>query len=313
MALNTHHKVMYADSCKELAGQNKSLLKEFVDKDAKTGEAVFFDTIDVGDEAVQTALANIPEQYRAAFESSGKTFADWLKMQTPHMNVELGRVMLAPEQLDFGHTFRSFDEMAQNGDPKSKKLRQAMRSIHRKEDAIILSALFAGSKMVGKDLGNLTAQAFPTSQILAVPDGVFNLATIISINEIYDNNFLTDQKKYCVISPKAKKSLINNSGDTITSKDFVDSGRYFSKGELPDVYGICFIVHPGVKDHIGTFDDAFVVFTEESVVLNQFKALETNLGQAETQRFQYIFYMEELLNAVRIDDKTVVQGTLGTA
>lgn len=312
MALDSHWKVVYGDKIKELAGfQNRSLLKEFVEKDAKRGEIALFDTIAPADEAQFNEMAT-DTNFRADFETIGSpVLDDWLALQTPHMDVALDKVLCAPYENIWAHWFRNIDEIAQNANTDSIKLKQGMKRIFRRQDQWILDALSRSTELRGKDAGSATNVAFPAGQQLNIASGDFTKEVCSAILRIFENNYKEDEPIYCVISPEAKETLINQSGSTIHSSDFVDM-KGLEKGKLPNVYGVHLIVHPLVKDYSGSYPDAFFAWCPSAITYNQFDPLKTDMEEVASQKFNTVLQVREYIGACRIDDLGVVQGTLGT-
>lgn len=312
MALDSHWKVVYGDKIKELAGfQTRSLLKEFVEKDAKRGEIALFDTIAPADEAQFNEMAT-DTNFRANFETIGTpVLDDWLALQTPHMDVALDKVLCAPYENIWAHWFRNIDEIAENANTDSIKLKQGMKRIFRRQDQWILDALSRSTELRGKDAGSAVAVPFPATQQLNIASGSFTKETCSAILRIFENNYKEDEPIFCVISPEAKESLINQSGSTIHSSDFVDM-KGFEKGKLPNIYGVHLIVHPLVKDYAGSYDDAFFAWCPSSITYNQFDPLKTDMEEVASQKFNTVLQVREYIGACRIDDLGVVQGTLGT-
>ena len=315
MADNNHYRVMYSDSVKRLSGfQQSAMLIDFAMKQAKTGKAEFFDTIAPSDSATLTdaSLTPIEADYFRGYLAGTQNLTNFEKVFTPHNAVNKGRVLLTPFRNDFGHHFRDLDEVKEGAHDRSIVMTEAMTRISVNRDVKILDALWAANTSQGENEGTVANVAFAGGTINEA-DGVFDLATITQINAYFDGQYHAQGKrKICIISPTAKQSLIDTSGNTITSKDFVDSGEYFKTGRLPNVYGVSFVVHPLIDGYKGAYDDCFVAFCEGSFVYNQFSALETGLDRSIEMRNQWILYICEFINAVRIDDKAILQGTLGT-
>jgi len=302
-----HWKVMYGDSIKDLAGYKiKSLLKETVTKAAKPGEAVFFDHIEPSDDVTETALASI-DTTRADYNEIGSpALADLTNILTPHMKIARQRTICTPKQLIAGHTFRDFDEIAQNHSETSLVNRQLMKKMVAKEDKLIYDAISAATVNRGKDSASLSAEAFPAGQSLSdiVAWTGFTKDTIAELREKFETNYAGNERIFCVISPTAKFNLIKNSGDKIHSEDFVNA-KHFESGQLPDIYGVHMIVDPQVTGY-GT-DDAIFAWSEEGICYNQSKGLDVNLAQDPTQQFNWVLQIRQYANAVRVDDKRVVQ------
>jgi len=251
--------------------------------------------------------------HRADFEAIGvPALADWLAIQTPHMDVELDKVLCSPYENIWAHTFRNIDEIAENANSESIKLKQGMKRIWRREDQWILDALSRPTEQRGKDPASAAAIAFPVAQQINEADGIFDTETISTIAKLFENNYKTDEKIYCIISPTAKKNLIDSSGGTIHSSDFVDGTRYFMNGDLPEIYGVHFIVHPLVSEYSATYPDAFFAYCSSAICYNQFDPLQTKLDEDPSKKFNIVLQIREYIGACRIDDLGVVQGTLGT-
>lgn len=312
MALDSHWKVVYGDKIKELAGfQNRSILKELVEKDAKRGEIALFDTIAPADEADFNEMAT-DTNFRADFETiATPVLDDWLALQTPHMDVALDKVLCAPYENIWAHWFRNVDEIAENANTDSIKLKQGMKRIFRRQDQWILDALSRATEQRGKDAGSAVAVPFPAGQQLNVASGNFTKEVCASILRIFENNYKEDEPIYCVISPSAKETLINQSGSTIHSSDFVDM-KGLQSGNIPNIYGVHIIVHPLVTDYSGAYDDAFFAWCPSAITYNQFDPLKTDMEEVASQKFNTVLQVREYIGACRIDDLGVIQGTLGT-
>lgn len=319
-----HFKVQYKDAVTHLAGfLRKSMLYDIMEKDSKKGEVVFLDSFAPNDEADSTALTSA-DYYRKDYEDIGSpTLADWTRIQTPHKEVTRARTLLTPLHNETGHTFRSTDEVAINGNENSRVLKELMGTMKKKRDQIILNALFAHNVSRGKDSAAAANVAFPTDQEVPVADGILDKEVINEVKTKFENNYIDDDEKiYMIISPDQKQNLIDNSGNTIHNRDFVTPEQYFQKGTLPDIYGCHLIVHPLLKvgrgyevdgDGNGSWSAGRAcAFTSKWGCFNQFDALTTEMDKAPTQRFQMILYLNEMINAARVDDKRVVHIQFGT-
>lgn len=317
MALATHYKVMYSDAVKDLAGfQRQSLLKALVEHESKKGEVVFLDAVSPEDEATLTAMSSLKSRKTfEALDAGAQTLAEWIAIQTPHMEILRQRTLCYPFENIWSHWFRKEDEIAELADPQGKTLRQGNKRIVRKQDLIILNALFADVVSRGKDTAGAADVTFPVAQYVNVSDGVFDKEVCSEIKRIFEENYVGDERIICVISPTAKKELIDNSGDKIHSSDFVTPQGYFERGELPDVYGVHCLVHPQINEQATTqgWEDVFGAFSMEGLVYNQFEAMEAPVDQSIAHKNQYIAMMREFIGAARCDDKRVIQGRLDSS
>ena len=315
MGDTNHYRVMYSDTIKRLSGfQQSALLLEFMTKQAKTGKAEFFDTIAPLDSASLTdaALAPIEADYFRGYLAGSQSLTNFEKVFTPHNAVNKGRVLLTPFRNDFGHHFRDLDAVKEGAHDRSIVMTEAMTRISVNRDTKILDALFAATTEQGEDEGSLSSVNFAGATINEA-DGVFDMQTITQVNKAFNDDYHNQGKrKIALITPKGQQDLLDNEGLKLNSTDFVDSTTYFKTGILPQAHGLSFIVHPLVDNYKGAYDDTMIVFTEGSIVYNQFSALETGLDRSIEMRNQWILYICEFINAVRIDDKGIVLVTFGT-
>ena len=308
MALDTFYKVQFSDAVDQLAGsQKRSLLREFTRPGSKKGEAVFFDGISPDTAARATAIASVKN--RATFEDlegDSQTFANWQDIQTPHMEVNRQRTYCAPTRIDWGHSFSKEKDLQEITSEHGQVLQQGMRSIWFQEDTAILTALFAANQSRGKNQANLSSVSFPNDQKMTLT--TVTKAMCSEIKAKFENQYEFDDMPVCCISPTIKKLLIDHSGGTIHSADFVSKHGLFEKGELPDIYGVRFCVHPLVDSYAADgMEYAAVAWDPRALIANEFEALSKDLDRNPGLRFQVQAYLEEFLGCCRTDDNLVVQ------
>jgi len=315
MAFDTYWRSMYCDSLLDLAGyQKRSILKEFVSKDSKGGDAVFFDEISPNDAADVGAITALSADYRMDFETIGSpALADWLNIQTPHTDVTKQRTLCVPNKIEAGYTFRDIDEVAQGWGEESDVVRMLQQQIKVQEDTLILNSLYAATQTRGKDQANLSSVAFPSAQVVETT-GTLDITDIMSVRQKFEENYVYDEPLYMAITPQMKTNLINTNGSTIQSKDFVDPKRYFETGELPDIYGVHLIVHPLVSSYAGGVGNGRAVcWTPSAIKYNQAKQLSVKMDEIPSQRFQIGLYLNEFVGTCRRDDKRVVRLDMASA
>lgn len=317
MAIDSKWKYQYSDIVVDLAGnQRRSLLMECCLKDNKKGEAAFFDMDQEDDDATATAMSANGGKYRmGATDANSLTLAEINAISTPHMDIIKNRTKCDPYLLEFGHTFRNIDEIAENANHNSRVLTKGMRRIAKQDDLRIFDALTKQAENRGKTGGS--SETFPAGQQFDITTGLA-LSDLTNIVQLFEDNYADDEPLYAIISPTTKKYLIDNSGGTIHSKDFVDSSNFFQKGQLPEIYGIHLIVHPGVttyKDTITTGlttpSDALVAFQKSSIMYNTFDGIQTRMAEDPNERFQIKLYIDKHIGTCRMDDSRVVQAVIG--
>ena len=322
--MDEHWKKIYSDNVKDLVGgQKRSLLKELVDKDAKKGEAVFFDMDQEDDDATFTAgaTAEAANNRRNATDPNSLTLAEINAISTPHMQVLKDRTMCENYLNEWGHDFASEDQVYENANRDSRVVNKGMKKIFKNQDLWIFDALFRQTEKRGKSGG--TSTAFPAAQKLPVLNGL-GLSTLTRVVEIFENNYADDEPVVLIISPTQKKYLIDNSGGTIHSRDFVDSADFFKTGKLPEIYGCNLVCHPGVTaykavptgtaitDTVDQPTDSFAAFQKSAIMYNQFKDLMVQMGTVPERRHKINLYIHELVGSCRLDDYRVIQGVIGT-
>lgn len=327
LSFDTHHKVQYKDSVVLLAGELKeSALYSYMIKDAKKGEAVFIDSIVADDEATSTLTGSVDANYRKGYEQGTANHANFMLTQTPHMEVTRARTMLLPIINEIGHTFRSLDDVLANRTEQSYVLNKLIGRMMKRRERVILDALFAHTVQRGKDTGSVAGVNFPTAQEITVADGILDKEVINEVKTLFEDNYIgsvgEDEPIFMVISPSQKQNLIDNSGGTLHNKDFISSSGHFEGGTIPNIYGVNLIVHPELSvgrgyevdgDGNGSWSDGrAVAFTPKWGCFNQFKGMDTQIDSDPGERFQYKLYIDEIINAVRVDDKRIAHIQFGT-
>lgn len=327
LSFNEHHKVQYKDSVLHLAGElRESALYKYMMKDSKKGEAVFIDSIVADDEATSNATGDIDANYRKGYEQGTANHANFMLTQTPHMEVERQRTLLTPFLNEIGHTFRSLDDVLANRSEQSYVLKELMGRMAKRKERTILNALLANSVQRGKDQGSLSTVVFPTAQEIPVSDDVFDKEVVNEVKNLFEDNYIgsvgEDEPIMMIISPEKKRQLISNSGDTLHNKDFISSAGHFEGATLPNIYGVHMIVHPELAtgrgydvdgDGNGTWSGGrAVAFTPKWGCFNQFDGLSSQIDKDPGERFQYKLYIQEMINAVRVDDKRIAHIQFGT-
>lgn len=336
----------FADAIQQLAGDpDRSLLKALVTPSAKLGEIVYVDGMKSSDAAVVTAINDTKTRERfeakadptnvgnapgsiysesvvdSIYDSAGSlygSYTEFLALQTPHMAVTRQRSLVQNNRIEWGHTFTEESEILEALDLSSNVLRAGMSTIWAKEDAAIIAALNAATVTRQKSDGSGTETvSMPASQAFDVVYGTApqpNITTKVfaKILQRFERVYLREPI-FLVCSPFFKRMVIENSGGTIHSKDFVDSSTYFNGGQLPDIYGVRCIVHPQLEVADESTDEYAYAFTKSGITWNEWKPLTTQIGEAASQRFAKIFWVREWGGAVRSDDYRCLKITVHKA
>jgi hypothetical protein len=309
MATFEHYKHTFSNNVRDLAGgPMRSVLPEFVDKDNQGGKVAYLDSAGPGADITATALT--AKTTRKTYEADGsKTLAKWNAIHTPHNEIVKVRTLSQPQLIEWGHTFDEDEDILEIVDPTNKTTRQGMRSMVKAKDQLILNGITAASvsrvNSTSTDEVSPVTINLPASQAIdTAANDVVTLEDFTSILEKFENQYI-DEKIYVLISPTTKKVIIDNN-EKIHNTDFVNKHSYFHGGELPDVYGMCFITHPLVDD------DMLYAFTKEAIILNQYKAFTSSISKVPELREGTQAYMREKLDCKRVDDLKVVHMTITT-
>ena len=309
----THYFQQFSANVRDLAGSPKrAILRELVAHENKTGSVVYLDSAGAGDDLSIQDLKTDKKTRKTYEAEESKTLAKFNAIFTPHDDITRQRTLANPKLIEWGHSFDEDEDILEIVDPQNKTVRQGMRSIWKQQDQQIINGIKAASVVrVDGDTSEVTpetvnfpgGQAFDTAQ-----DDYMGRKDISRLVQLFEDQYVTDPI-YCLISPTAKRGLIDND-DKITDSDFLAHGAAFSEegkfapNKFPDIYGVHFIVHPLVPVL------KFYAWTKESVVLNMFKGFKSSMDVSPEQRFSYIAYMREKADCKRCDDLQVVHGTI---
>ncbi len=306
-----HYQHQFDDNVKDLAGSpSRSLLKELVDQDSKQGSIAYLDY--EKPDAAKGASDLKTKKTRKTYEADAtKTLAKFNAIFTPHDETTKERTLIAPQLIEYGHNFDEDVDILHIVSPKNPTIRNLGRNVFTDEDNLIIGGISAASvgRVTAASANEITATSIALAdvdngnQIIETENvGFISVDDIGLIRERMELSYV-DSKVYCLISPTDKRLMRKNNKD-LANRDFVGSDHYFKTGELPEIDGVCFIPHPLIT--AGTF----YAFTRESVVLNTFMGLRSDLSREGTMRFSHQAYIREKLDCKRVDDLLVVHGTV---
>jgi hypothetical protein len=297
----------FDDNIKELAGSpNRSILKALVSQDNKQGAIAYLDYEKPGTAKGSTALS--AKSTRKNYEADGsKTLAKFNAIFTPHDETVKQRTLIAPQLIEYGHNFDEDVDILHIVSPQNSTIKNLNRSVFTDEDNLIIAGISAANvgRVTSASANEITAStiSLPGTQAITTENvGYISSDDIGKIRERMELAY-ADSKVYCLISPTDKR-LMRKNDKNLSNTDFVGSSRYFETGELPDIDGVCFIPHPLITA------GSFYAFTSESVVLNTFMSLRSDLSREGTMRFSHQAYIREKLDCKRVDDLLVVHGTV---
>lgn len=322
---NPHIVQQFNEVVMELAGgPNRAILKEAIGfKGGTNGDTDWIDGISPANDAGRvTANAAVTgrQEYDALGAPTVANFVDYMLTADDAVNKQ--RTEVTPVQIEVSKWFkendRSFMELT---DPTSRTVKALMSGYFLKQDTQALIAMLGGS-MQRKTTANTTTHAenFPAAQV--VPSSTYaalDWKIFSAIKKRFLAQYLMGDRIWFGIGPTAWEALVNNSGDKLVNKDYVDSGRHFDSGELPTVFGVTPLVHPLFEDMVvqdahGLKDDAdhlasFCAWSENGLVWDEWSSTKANFKENMTEfKGQSVARIACYGNATRPDDKLVVQG-----
>jgi hypothetical protein len=298
----------FSDTIRDLAGSpERSYFPETVEQDSLTGSVVYLDSVGPKDPANVNDLT--ATNTMRGFEASSKAFADYNSVMTPFMDTTYQRTLSTPQLIEWGHTFSEWEDLLDIIDPTNRITWAGMRSIFKARDQLFLNALSASSvsRVNGSASNEVTPVSvnFPASQkINSAQQDKFLIQDISHAQRIFEDNYVNDEQVMALISPQTKQSLIDNN-DRIMDYNFVSrSRRWFEEGELPDIYGVVFLVSPLVAN------DKAYFYTRSGLIWNTSRGLTSSLDRVPQIRNGTQAYMRESVDCKRIDDLKVVEMTI---
>jgi hypothetical protein len=295
----------FSEVIRDLAGSpERSYFPDTVEQDAQQGAVVYMDAVGPKDPAQTMELTSKPT-YRGFEDNSSKDFAAWNKIHTPFMNTEYQRTLSTPQLIEWGHFFDEDEQLLDVIDPTNRLLWAGMRSIFKARDELFLNALQAPTvqRVNGSSSNEVTpvGVSFPQEQqIQSAQADKFLVEDISHIRMIFEQNYVSDEMPMALISPRTKRMLIDLN-DKIFDYNFVSrNSQWFETGELPEIYGVVFMVSPLVPDN------KVLAYTRSGLVWNTAKGMNSDLSKVPLIREGTQAYIREKVDCKRIDDKKVV-------
>lgn len=324
MALDiTHYRRIFDSNVATLAkGYDRSLLKDRATYKKGSGETFYIDHMGLlANVDTRIADGSSPESFKAlsnirtarkhaediATTPGNDTHANLVAMRTPFNEVRRQRTLSVAKIAEWGHGFNEIDDFSEVLDLKGQKINVGMRTIFRSEDQMFIDALFAASVSrisAGTSLTPATVN-FPTAQQIELEYEEFgNLMTkdvLARIREKYSSNDALDEDICLVMSPLRARQLIEQSGDSIHSTDFISKSGYFERGEFPDVYGVKLIEHSLAPDNkVGAFQMSGMAWVDFN------GGIKSDMDKDINERSQLKAYIREYADCVRMDDARIV-------
>lgn len=326
----THYVQQFNAAVQQLAGgPDRSYLREAVGfKGNPTGETDWLDAIAPANRAGRTRKVSdlTNRQTYDALASGDQTAENFILHNfTPNDGVTKLRTPAQPNKIDVAHWFypeaKDFLELS---DPTSRTMKALMAGFWLKIDSMIILALLR-TAVQRKSTANSTLHnvTIPASQVL--PDTRYANADVklfSAVKKRFSKAYCGNQRIYFGMGPEMWEALVNNSGDKLNNKDYVDSARYFSTGELPTVYGVTPLVHPIFEDAetleaLGLISPAegelgtVAAWTENGVTWDEWKGINSGMeGPNLFMNGQSIATVDVYADCVRTDDLQVVQGAV---
>lgn len=317
----------FKDAAKDLAGgPERSYLKQTFGFEKCEGRVSFIKgafQANLGDGAA-TAMSARTNRYTFDASASTSAAAFAAAVLTRNDTTTFQRTQIQAMEIDVGKWSDIADkEFLALSDLTSRELRNLMQQYFTKQDMRCINALFAATqtRVVGNAATESTTSsvAMPASQVL--PD--VSLASIdykifSAIKKRFMKQFVSGKTIYACFGPDTWEALVNNSGDKLLNKDYVDSAAHFMGGDLPKVFGVVPMVHPLFEnstvlgDLLANGENGLIsAWTEDGVCWGEYKGMETSMDiNMPAMKNQSVARVFEFANACRNDNLQVVTGAV---
>lgn len=177
---------------------------------------------------------------------------------------------------------------------------EAMRAaaVRKMEDIIIAAAL--GTAYTGKNGTTATAHDTANQQIAASATGM-TIAKLRTALEMFRSNFASDEQLFMVMSAKQFTNLLATT--EVTSSDY-NTVKALVNGEVNQFLGFNFVHSERLA--VAT-DRRCFAFAKSGLVLGQWNALETRIGERADKNYTNQIFMSMTAGATRTQEKKVVE------
>lgn len=236
---------------------------------------------------------------------------------TPHMEVAADRRWLYPSPVEWGHMIDRFDRLWSDIEPTGPLMMVGLNGMRRKEDNLILKALYGTAKTGERGETTVT---FPASQqvdkdVGGNDTGINHEKLRAGIEKLGESEIDLDSEQiFMGITMKEWNTLFGF--NTTTSADFTSSGgggRPINTGKLPELYGITFIRFQEQRLRANGFYDAagaqlkLPMWVKSGVHFGIWEERNSDILRRPDKKNIPHIYMTQTFGVTRTEEARVVQ------
>jgi len=186
-------------------------------------------------------------------------------------------------------------------DPNSNLVMAQSKAMKRKVDDVIISACFSDALI--EDGGTVS---FPASQVIGDGTTVFSFDLVTAICEKFlENDIEPEEEKVMVIGPTQMRKLLQTV--EATNVDYVHVKALAANGYVNNWMGFDWIVSTRLTDggDVGTIK--CIAMTKKAIGLHISRDISAKVKEDPSKSFAWRIYSYMHMDAVRVEDKQIVQ------
>lgn len=290
--ITTAHVQQFHDNIILLAQQKDSRLRSRVMTKPITGNAAYFERIGPTEAQIKTTRHST----------------------SPMVDTNYSRRMVTLVDLNWGDAIDPQDAVRMLIDPMGTYTQNAVSSLNRALDDLIIAAATGNASAVSSSLpsaNNISSVALTAGQIIDEDFGTANsdltLEKLIEANRILDSNEVDpDEERTCVFNASAKAALLNTT--KVTSSDY-QSVKMLSTGQVDTFLGLTFVRSQRLLGSLSSESSPkkILVFARSGLGLAMASDIKTRVAERSDLSFTNYAYAELTAGATRVEEEKVVE------
>lgn len=297
------YRQMYTDNVLQMyGGPKRSVLINLPTQESKKGELVGIGGVAPKDAALSNDTNTLTS--RKDIDASTASTEDFINTFTPQTGTEKVQSYVKPKTIEASDVLARNEDVLRAIDITSSTMDALMSDIFAQEDRIVINALDAASVLRDDGNGGTTNVSLLSSYEYETANaGYISVDDLDDINAMFASQFVNDEK-FLVINPKQRSEMLKADRDYFQNVDFVARAGALVDGNIQKASDLTVVVSSYVAE------GSFYAFAKRALCVNTFDPLFSSIEEIALQRFNKQLYIAKVVNAVRTDDKGVVQGTI---
>lgn len=284
-----HYSRSFTTNVELLLQQQDSRLTPYVTMASYTGEA-----------------AQVVKQFgEVEFQEKTTRLAD-----TNFSEIDHKQRWIFPADYDLALPIEKEDEIRMLNSPQSAYVQAMSAAWMRKKDAIISDAFYASAK-TGKN-GSTSTPHDTTNQRIArdyVESGSpaasgLTIGKLRRAKKIADSSYWPMTERYIAVTAQQMQDLLRTT--EVTSSDY-NTVKALVDGSINSFLGWKFTQYEGLPTDTANTDRRIPCWHKSAIVLGQWNALETKIGERPDKKYLTQVFMKGSLGATRTQEKKVIE------